>query len=58
MVVSHSAEIYGAISADGGSGSDHYTSDGTSVWDHGGSGGGSESMESAEEHVLYVARAK
>ncbi|MFL3007284.1 MAG: T9SS type A sorting domain-containing protein [Candidatus Neomarinimicrobiota bacterium] len=41
MVVSHSAEIYGNISADGGSGNDYYTSGGETIWDHGGSGGGS-----------------
>ena len=35
------AKIYGKISADGGSGNDYYASGGTSIWDHGGSGGGS-----------------
>ena len=41
MVVSNSAKIYGKISANGGSGNDYYASGGTSIWDHGGSGGGS-----------------
>ena len=41
MIVSYSAEIFGKISANGGSGNDYYTSGGDSTWDHGGSGGGS-----------------
>jgi len=41
MIVSYAAEIYGKVSANGGPGNDYFTSGGTGVWDHGGSGGGS-----------------
>ena len=41
MVVSYAAEIFGKISANGGAGNDYFLSGGTTVWDHGGAGGGS-----------------